>query len=97
MLCRQRLYQKLFEEFYENGLQMVTKVRSNMKNKLMNIKDKFNLKKRALIESVNDILMTVFDIDHTRHRNPINALAHTFGGLIAYCFSERKPATFIIT
>ncbi|WP_229239262.1 IS982 family transposase [Emticicia agri] len=87
---------KLFEQYYLRGLLLITKVRKNMKNKLMKIKDKINLKKRALIESVNDILMTVFDIDHTRHRNPINAMAHTFGGLIAYCFYETKPATFII-
>ena len=71
-------------------------IRKNMKNKLMKIDDKINLKKRALIESVNDILMTVFDIDHTRHRSPINALAHTFSGLIAYCFYENKPTTFIV-
>ena len=87
---------KLFEQYYLKGLLLITKVRKNMKNKLMKIKDKINLKKRALIESVNDILMTVFDIDHTRHRNPINAMAHTFGGLIAYCFYDTKPATFII-
>lgn len=87
---------KLFEQYYLKGLLLITKVRKNMKNKLMKIKDKINLKKRALIESVNDILMTVFDIDHTRHRSPINAMTHTFGGLIAYCFYETKPATFII-
>lgn len=87
---------KLFEEFYLQGLTLITKVRKNMKNKLMKIDDKINLKKRALIESVNDILMTVFDIDHTRHRSPINALAHTFSGLIAYCFYENKPTTFIV-
>lgn len=87
---------KLFEQYYQQGLILITKVRKNMKNKLIKIKDKINLKKRALIESVNDILMTVFDIDHTRHRSPINAVAHTFGGLIAYCFYDTKPATFII-
>lgn len=87
---------KLFEEFYLQGLILITKIRKNMKNKLIKINDKFNLKKRALIESVNDILMTVFDIDHTRHRSPINAMAHTFGGLIAYCFYDTKPCTFIV-
>lgn len=86
---------KLFSFFYEQGLQLVHKVRANMKNQIMNLNDKINLKKRALIESVNDILMTVFDIEHTRHRNPINAIAHTFGALIAYCFYDEKPAIFI--
>lgn len=86
---------KLFSYFYEQGLQLVHKTRSNMKNQIMYLNDKINLKKRALIESVNDILMTVFDIEHTRHRSPINAIAHTFGALIAYCFYDEKPTVFI--
>ena len=83
----------LFEGFYEQGLKIVTKIRENMKNEVMVLNDKINLKKRALIESVNDLLMSVFDIDihHSRHRNPINVLAHTFSGLAAYCFYENKP------
>lgn len=87
---------KLFEYFYQQGLTLITKIKKNMKNKLMKLKDKINLKKRALIESVNDILMTVFDIDHSRHRSPINAVAHTYSGLAAYCFYDEKPRTFIV-
>ena len=52
----------------------------------MHLKKKINLKKRALIESVNDILMTVFDIEHTRHLSPINAITHILGALAACCF-----------
>lgn len=66
-----------------------------MKNQIMSLSDKINLKKRALIESINDILMTVFDIEYTRHRSPINAITHTFGALIAYCFYDEKPTVFI--
>lgn len=77
---------KLFEEFYQQGLRLVTKVRSNMKNQLLALDDKLRLKKRALIESVNDILMSVQDVDHTRHRSPLNALVHTMAGLVAYHF-----------
>ena len=86
---------KLFEELYEQGLHLITKLRKNMKNKLFLLTDKIKLKQRALIESVNDLLMSVFDIDHTRHRSPINAIAHAFSGLIAYCFYEQKPSAFI--
>lgn len=77
-------------------MQLVTKVRSNMKNKLLLLSDKLKLKKRGLIESVNDLLMSVFDIDHSRHRSPVNAIAHTLAGLIAYCFYEEKPSVFIV-
>ncbi len=51
--------------------------------------------KRGVIESVNDILTTVFDIDHTHHRSPINALCHLIGGLTDYDLYPTKPAVFI--
>lgn len=86
---------KLFEQFYQNGLKIVTKIRSNMKNVPIIIDEKINLKKRAVIESVNDILMSVFDIEHTRYRNPVNAIVNIFGALTAYGFYEQKPAVFI--
>lgn len=86
---------KLFEEFYDNGLKLVTKIRTNMKNKLLELSDRLWLLKRAVIESVNDILMSVFDIDHTRHRSPINALCHLLGGLIAYNFMDDKPSVHL--
>lgn len=85
----------LFEEFYQQGLRLVTKVRANMKNQLVELDDKLRLKKRALIESVNDILMSVQDIDHSRHRSPINALVHTIAGLVGYHFYDNKPCVYI--
>ena len=63
---------KLFESFYQEGLHIVTKIRKNMKNSLMDLDDKLRLKKRALIESVNDILISVMDVDHSRHRQSID-------------------------
>lgn len=86
---------KLFEEFYNQGLYIVTKVRTKMKNQLMPLAHKIKLRKRAIIESVNDILTSVFDLEHTRHRSPINAMAHMMSALIAYCFYEDKPAIFV--
>ena len=86
---------RLFDHFYQQGLQIVTKLKSRMKNQLMRLNHKLRLKKRAVIESVNDILTSVLDVEHTRHRNPFNALAHIFSGLIAYCFYEGKPAVFV--
>lgn len=86
---------KLFETFYQQGLHWVTKIRRNMKNQLVQMDDKLRLKKRALIESVNDILMSVQDIDHRRHRSPLNAIVHTMAGLIAYHFYDAKPRVFV--
>lgn len=82
---------KLFAEFYQQGLHIVTKVRRGMKNALMPLADKLNLRKRGLIESVNDLLTSVFDVEHTRHRSPVNAMSNILAGLIAYCFYDHKP------
>ncbi len=82
---------KLFEQFYQNGLKLVTKVRKNMKQLLYNFSDAIFLRKRGMIESVNDILMTVCDIEHTRHRSANNAFTHIFASLAAYNFLNSKP------
>jgi hypothetical protein len=86
---------KFFDHFLQKGVQIVTKIRKNMKNTLMQVADKLWLRKRAVIESINDILMSVFDIDHTRHRNPWNAIAHTIGAIAAYSYYPNKPSVFI--
>lgn len=86
---------KFFEHFFQNGIQLVTRIRKNMKNSLVQLADKFWLRKRAIIESVNDLLMTVFDIDHTRHRSPWNAVIHAIAGICAYHFYPEKPSVFI--
>ncbi|THH34213.1 transposase, partial [Neolewinella litorea] len=85
----------IFSELYQQGIKVVTKIRKNMKNKLMPINEKYALFKRGVIESVFDILMTVFDIEHTRHRSPQNALAHMLSAVAAYSFMEQKPAVLL--
>ena len=88
------IHQKAFDSLFKNGLQLVTGIKNNMKNKLMPMSHKLLLKKRGMIESVNDILKTVCDIEHTRHRSPINAVLNVFAGLCAYTFLERLPSVF---
>ena len=80
----------LLEQLLAQGLHLVAKARRNMKNMLLSLSDKLKLRKRGTIEAVNDILMSVCDIDHTRHRNPINALVHILAGLTAYSFLEHR-------
>ena len=84
----------MLEELLEKGLHLVSKIRKNMKNMLLLLSDKLKLMKRGSIEAVNDILMSVCDIDHTRHRNPINALVHILSGLTAYTFLDRNNSKF---
>jgi len=63
-----------------------------MRAQVLRATDKLLLRKRALIESVNDELKNVCQIEHTRHRSPSNFLVHLLAGLIAYCHQPKKPS-----
>lgn len=84
--------QALFENLFLNGIQLVTKVKNNMRNSLMSIADKILLRKRALIEMVNDELKNIAQIEHSRHRSFSNFIANSLSVIAAYCFFEKKPA-----
>ena len=85
---------KAFEKLFKSGLKLITGIRNNMKNKLVDMQEKLLHKKRGMIEAVNDILMTVCDIDHTRHRSPVNFFVNLFSGLVAYTFFDKVPSIF---
>src|ERR1700712_1747062 len=88
-------FSSLFDYFYANGLQLITKPKKNMKKDSISLADhQHYLKKRALIESVNDILVSVCDLEHTRHRKAENAFAQIAGAVVAYQFFEENPAIF---
>ena len=63
-----------------------------MKNSLMHIRDKIYLRKRALIETVNDELKNICQIEHTRHRSHVNFITNLVAGLIAYSFLLKKSS-----
>lgn len=74
------------------GIQFFTKPRRNMKNCLMRLTDKLLTRKRAIIESIIDQLKNISQIEHSRHRSPVNFLVNLMAGLIAYCHQPKKPA-----
>jgi len=84
--------QSLFEQLLEQGIHLITKLKSNMKNKLMVMSDKLLLRKRSIIETINDQLKNISQIEHSRHRSPINFLVNLVSGLIAYTHQPKKPA-----
>ena len=87
--------QKLFEHLFKKNIQLITKIKSNMKNKLMDTYDKLLLRKRAVIESINDELKNIYQIQHTRHRSPINFFVNLLSGIVAYSFREKKPSLYL--
>lgn len=84
--------QDLFSELFVDDIHLVTKLRKNMKNSLMLMQDKIYLRKRALIETVNDQLKNICQIEHTRHRSFENFVANLISGLVAYSFLDKKPS-----
>jgi len=85
--------QPLFEQLLQTfGIQLITKLKKNMKNRLMPLADKLLLRKRAIAETIIDQLKNISQIEHSRHRSPMNFLANLLCGLIAYCHQPRKPS-----
>jgi hypothetical protein len=84
--------QALFEQLYAQGLELIAKRRKNMKNSLIKLMDKVLLRKRAIIESVNDQLKNICQIEHSRHRSRFNFLVNLLAGLIAYSYHPKKPS-----
>jgi hypothetical protein len=84
--------QPLFELLYDEGVQLVTKLKRGMKSRLMPLLDKIMLRKRAIVESVMDQLKNISQIEHSRHRSVANCLVNLVAGLIAYTWREKKPS-----
>lgn len=74
-----------------DGIQLITNIKNNMKNCLMTISDKILLRKRSVIETVNDELKNICQVEHSRHRSFGNFLSNIISGLIAYSFLPKKP------
>ncbi len=84
--------QSLSQQLQQKGIQLVTSIRKNMKPKLVSLFDKLLLRKRSIIETVNDQLKNISQIEHTRHRSLKNFLVNMIAGLIAYTKQPKKPS-----
>ena len=84
--------QPLFEQLFAQDVQLITPIRKNMKNRLMDVTDKVLLRRRAVIETINDQLKNISQIEHTRHRSVHNFVVNMLYGLIADCQQAKKPS-----
>jgi hypothetical protein len=82
----------LFASLWQQGTQLITGIKKNMKNKLLPLMDKIMLRGRGIIETINDQLKNIEQIEHTRHRSPTNFGANLLSGLIAYQLQPKKPS-----
>lgn len=77
---------------FDQGVHLVTGIRNNMKNVMMTIRDKILLRKRSVIETINDQLKNIAQAEHSRHRSFANFITNLVASLIAYSFQEKKPS-----
>ena len=85
------LSQAKTQQLARQGLDLVTSIRRNMKQLIMKLEDKILLRKRGIVESVNNLLKNWANISHSRHRDPNNFFVNVMAGLIAYCWKPDKP------
>jgi hypothetical protein len=83
---------ELFEQLLSRGLQLITPLKSNMINKLVPMDDKILLRKRSVIETVNDQLKNISYLVHSRHRSLHNFMLNLITALIAYTHQPKKPS-----
>ena len=84
---------RLFDMLFEDGIHLVTGIRANMKNRLMPMWDKIMLRKRCIIETINDMLKNTAQLVHSRHRSVNNFIMNMVAAMAAYCFFDNKPQT----
>ena len=89
------LSQPLTEQLLERGVHLITKLKSNMKNRLILLLDKLRLRKRSILETITDQLKNISQIEHTRHRSFTNFTVNLLGGLLAYCHQPKKPSLLV--
>jgi hypothetical protein len=88
--ARGYISQALHDALFGDGLTLLTKVRTNMKNRLMRLWDKLLLRKRVLIETINDQLKNISQIEHTRHRSVTGLMVNLVAGLVAYSIGQQS-------
>ena len=82
----------LSDMLFGNGIQLITAVKRNMKSKALSNEEKLMLRKRSVIETVNDELKNICQIEHTRHRSISGFLLNIINAIAAYSFFPKKPS-----
>jgi hypothetical protein len=82
----------LADLLFNDGIQLITAVRRNMKQKPLSNEEKLLLRKRSVIETVNDELKNICQVEHTRHRSLAGFILNIMSAIAAYSFFPKKPS-----
>lgn len=88
----QRLIEWMTSTLLPLCVYLKAKPRRKLKNKLMRLHHKFLSRKRSIIETINDQLQNISQIEYSRHRSPVNFGVNLLCELIAYCHQPQKPS-----
>ena len=80
----------LFQRLYKRGLKLITGIKRNMKNYLMDFVEKILLRKRFIVETLFGQLKIDMNLTHTRSRSPINFFVNILSCLTAYQLKKTK-------
>jgi hypothetical protein len=83
---------KLAELLACDEVELITTLKKNMKPRVLAAFDKLLLRKRSIIETINDQLKNTFDLEHSRHRSLTNFMIAVVAGLVAYSYQVKKPS-----
>ena len=85
------IIKNLFQRLFVDGIQLITKLKTNLKGALMSVSDRLLLRTRAIIETVNDELKNIAQVEHSGHRCFDNFIVNLLGAIAAYCLFPKKP------
>lgn len=83
---------ELGEMLFVDGINLITKLRKNMKKRSLSASESVLLRKRAVVETVNDELKNLCQVEHSRHRSFANFFSNIIAALTAYTFFPKKPS-----
>jgi hypothetical protein len=83
---------KLAELLATDNVELITTLKKNMKPRVLAAFDKLMLRKRSIIETINDQLKNIFDLEHSRHRSLTNYMINIISCLVAYSYKDKKPS-----
>ncbi len=89
---RGHISSQLVQALFVDGVHLVAQIRRNVRNCLMAMADKVMLRRRSPIETVNDALKNIRQVEHSRHRSFVDSIANLISGLVAYCFLPKEPS-----
>lgn len=82
----------LAEKLAAQGIKLITTLKKGMKKQAIDAFDKAMLRKRSIIETINDQLKNGFDLEQSRHRSLSNFLVNIVASLLAYSYQDKKPS-----